>query len=125
PPDPAGVRPHRRPRPDPHPRRRLHLRPGTAGLLAAGHLPLPAQPLRPHRPPGPGLRPGPGGTGNSPAPGRGAGSGWLFFLVSSVCLAISACYEFVEWGAAVAFGQGAEEFLATQGDPWDTQSDMA
>jgi putative membrane protein len=53
------------------------------------------------------------------------GRGWLFFLVSAVCLAISACYEFVEWGAAVAFGQGAEEFLATQGDPWDTQSDMA
>ena len=53
------------------------------------------------------------------------GRGWLFFLVASVCLAISACYEFVEWGAAVAFGQGAEEFLATQGDPWDTQSDMA
>lgn len=53
-----------------------------------------------------------------------AGRGWLFFLVASVCLAISACYEFVEWGAALALGQGAEEFLATQGDPWDTQSDM-
>lgn len=53
------------------------------------------------------------------------GRGWLFFLVSCVCLAISACYELIEWGAAVAFGQGAEEFLATQGDPWDTQSDMA
>jgi putative membrane protein len=53
------------------------------------------------------------------------GRGWLFFLVSCVALAISACYEFVEWGAALAFGQGAEEFLATQGDPWDTQADMA
>lgn len=53
------------------------------------------------------------------------GRGWLFFLVSSVCLAISAVYEFIEWGAAVAFGQGAEAFLGTQGDPWDTQSDMA
>ena len=52
-------------------------------------------------------------------PGR-----WLFFLVSSVCLAISAMYEFIEWGAAVALGQGADEFLATQGDPFDTQSDM-
>lgn len=50
--------------------------------------------------------------------------GWLFFLVSSVCLAISAMYEFIEWGAAVALGQGADEFLATQGDPFDTQSDM-
>lgn len=53
------------------------------------------------------------------------GRGWLLFLVCCVALAISACYEFLEWGAAVAFGQGAEEFLATQGDPWDTQSDMA
>ena len=25
----------------------------------------------------------------------------------------------------VALGQGADEFLGTQGDPWDTQSDMA
>ena len=29
------------------------------------------------------------------------------------------------WGAAVALGQGADDFLGTQGDPWDTQSDMA
>ncbi len=49
----------------------------------------------------------------------------LFFLVSCVCLAGSAAYEFVEWGAAVALGQGADAFLGTQGDPWDTQSDMA
>ena len=51
--------------------------------------------------------------------------GWLFFLVCCVCLAISAVYELIEWGAAVAMGQGAVEFLGTQGDPWDTQSDMA
>ena len=25
---------------------------------------------------------------------------------------------------ALALGQGADEFLGTQGDPWDTQSDM-
>ena len=49
---------------------------------------------------------------------------WLFFLVTCVCLAISACYEFIEWGAALALGQGADEFLATQGDPFDTQADM-
>ena len=53
------------------------------------------------------------------------GRGWLFFIVSCICLAISAVYELVEWGAAVALGQGAEAFLGTQGDPWDTQSDMA
>lgn len=51
--------------------------------------------------------------------------GWLFTLVTAVCLAISALYEFIEWGAAVALQQGADEFLATQGDPFDTQSDMA
>jgi putative membrane protein len=53
-----------------------------------------------------------------------AQSKMLNFLVVCVVLAISATYEFVEWGAAVALGQGADEFLGTQGDPWDTQSDM-
>jgi putative membrane protein len=51
--------------------------------------------------------------------------GWLFVLVTATCLAISAIYELIEWGAAVAIGQGADEFLGTQGDPWDTQKDMA
>jgi putative membrane protein len=51
--------------------------------------------------------------------------GWLFVVDTAVCLAISALYELIEWGAAVALGQGAEEFLGTQGDPWDTQKDMA
>lgn len=50
---------------------------------------------------------------------------WLAVLVVSACLAISACYELIEWAAAVLLGQGADEFLGTQGDPWDTQSDMA
>jgi len=49
---------------------------------------------------------------------------WLFFLVTAVCLAISAAYELFEWGAAVSLGSGADAFLATQGDPWDTQWDM-
>jgi len=49
---------------------------------------------------------------------------WLFFLVTAVCLAVSACYEFVEWGAAVAGGSAADAFLGTQGDVWDTQWDM-
>jgi putative membrane protein len=46
------------------------------------------------------------------------------FLVVCIVMAISASYELVEWGAAVWLGQGADEFLGTQGDPWDTQSDM-
>lgn len=50
--------------------------------------------------------------------------GWLFTVVTAVALAISAIYELIEWGAAVALGAGADEFLATQGDPWDTQKDM-
>ena len=49
---------------------------------------------------------------------------WLFFLVSSVCLALSACYEFLEWWAALIGGEAAEAFLGTQGDVWDTQWDM-
>lgn len=48
----------------------------------------------------------------------------LGFLVVCVVLAISATYELVEWGAAIWLGKGADEFLGTQGDPWDTQSDM-
>jgi putative membrane protein len=48
----------------------------------------------------------------------------LGFLAVCVVLAISATYELIEWAAAVALGQGADEFLGTQGDPWDTQSDM-
>lgn len=58
---------------------------------------------------------------------RGAfvrGRRMLAFLVLCVVLAISASYELVEWAAALALGQGADEFLGTQGDPWDTQSDM-
>ncbi|MGA0610452.1 DUF2238 domain-containing protein [Caldimonas sp. KR1-144] len=55
---------------------------------------------------------------------RLARGGWLFTLVTAVCLAISALYELIEWGAAAALGQGADEFLGTQGDPFDTQKDM-
>jgi putative membrane protein len=49
---------------------------------------------------------------------------WLFFIVTCVCLAVSACYEFIEWWAAVIGGEAAESFLGTQGDVWDTQWDM-
>ena len=52
-------------------------------------------------------------------PGR-----WLFFLVTCVCLAISAFYEMLEWWTALLAGSGADAFLATQGDVWDTQWDM-
>ena len=50
--------------------------------------------------------------------------GWLFFLVASVCLAFSACYEFFEWWSAVIGGSAADDFLGSQGDVWDSQWDM-
>ena len=46
------------------------------------------------------------------------------FLSGCAALAVSAMYELVEWWAALALGQGADQFLGTQGDPWDTQADM-
>ncbi|MGH8129341.1 MAG: DUF2238 domain-containing protein [Steroidobacteraceae bacterium] len=49
---------------------------------------------------------------------------WLGFLTVMTCLAISAMYEFLEWGVSVAAGIAAEQFLATQGDIWDTHWDM-
>lgn len=52
------------------------------------------------------------------------GKRWLAFLVICVVMTISAVYELIEWAAALAMGQGADEFLGTQGDIWDTQSDM-
>lgn len=48
----------------------------------------------------------------------------LSFIVICIVMAISAGYELIEWAAALSLGQGAEEFLGTQGDEWDTQSDM-
>jgi putative membrane protein len=51
--------------------------------------------------------------------------GWLSFIVVSICLAISAAYELLEWRVSVATGSAGDAFLGTQGDPWDTQEDMA
>jgi putative membrane protein len=49
---------------------------------------------------------------------------WIPFVVISVCLAISASYEFIEWWTTLLSGSASTEFLATQGDVWDTQADM-
>jgi putative membrane protein len=51
--------------------------------------------------------------------------GWLAYLVFSVCLAISALYELLEWSVAELTGTAADAFLGSQGDVWDTQKDMA
>ena len=76
-----------------------HLAQGFVPALAAREILLRKTPLRP--------------------------GGWLFILVVCVCLAVSAAYELIEWGVAEASGDEAVAFLATQGDPWDTQKDMA
>jgi putative membrane protein len=51
--------------------------------------------------------------------------GWrTFFLVCLVCLAGGALYEILEWWLAVLVRRDASQFLAMQGDQWDTQWDM-
>ena len=49
---------------------------------------------------------------------------WIPFLTVVVCMAISMCYEFLEWFVSIASGSSGDSFLGTQGDVWDTQSDM-
>jgi putative membrane protein len=53
-----------------------------------------------------------------------ARKGWLFPVTVSICLAISAFYELIEWWVALLSGEAADSFLGTQGYVWDTQSDM-
>jgi putative membrane protein len=50
--------------------------------------------------------------------------GWLNFLIVCTCLAISAVYELIEWAVALVLGETSDSFLGTQGDTWDTQTDM-
>lgn len=50
--------------------------------------------------------------------------GWLFLIVTSICLSFSAFYEMIEWWTALLSEEAAEAFLGTQGDAWDTQWDM-
>lgn len=49
-----------------------------------------------------------------------AGFFGLFFV-----MAVAAAYEIIEWQYAVIVGgENAEDFLGSQGDPWDAQKDM-
>jgi putative membrane protein len=50
---------------------------------------------------------------------------WRNLFIISVCLGFSAFYELLEWAVAIIAGGSSEDFLATQGYEWDTQSDMA
>ena len=52
------------------------------------------------------------------------GKGWLTFIIVSISLAISAFYELIEWFVSINTGESGDAFLGTQGDIWDTQSDM-
>lgn len=90
--------------------RSLHLCESAAGRLGARRLPFLPESLRPTRASGPRIHPG------HPHPEilvrrlslRGTA---LFILTVSVCLAFSACYEFIEWWTALATGEGASAFL--------------
>lgn len=49
---------------------------------------------------------------------------WMAALVVFSCLGVAALYELVEFAAAMIFKTGADEFLGSQGDVWDTQKDI-
>jgi len=53
-----------------------------------------------------------------------ANQGFFNFIIVAICLAISAAYEWLEWGVSLCTGDGSDAFLGTQGYVWDTQSDM-
>ncbi|MHC4104081.1 MAG: DUF2238 domain-containing protein [Planctomycetota bacterium] len=50
--------------------------------------------------------------------------GWLWAIVISFCLAMSAVYELIEWLIVLVAEDEGVIFLATQGDAWDAQKDM-
>ena len=50
---------------------------------------------------------------------------WSVVVLILMVLGLSAAYELLEWQTAVWTGSSADAFLGTQGDPWDTQWDMA
>ncbi len=53
-----------------------------------------------------------------------ANASFFNFIIVSLCLAISAAYEWIEWWVSITTGNGGDAFLGTQGYVWDTQSDM-
>jgi len=53
-----------------------------------------------------------------------ANTSYFNFIIVSICLAISAAYEWIEWWVSISIGEGGDTFLGTQGYVWDTQSDM-
>lgn len=49
---------------------------------------------------------------------------YLNFIIVSICIAISAAYEWIEWLVSIILNDKGDAFLGTQGYIWDTQSDM-
>ena len=50
---------------------------------------------------------------------------WGYFLPLDLTMSTSMLFELLEWATAVVFGDGASDYLGTQGDPWDAHKDMA
>lgn len=51
---------------------------------------------------------------------------WGYFLPLDLTMSTSMLYELIEWGVSVTIGgELAQDYLATQGDIWDSQKDMA
>jgi putative membrane protein len=48
----------------------------------------------------------------------------VFWICTSVALAVSAAYEIIEWQSAIWTPEAGKDFLGTQGDEWDAQKDM-
>lgn len=49
---------------------------------------------------------------------------FAIFLAVSVSLAISALYELIEYATLIFSVEGADDFVGSQGDPFDTQTDI-
>jgi putative membrane protein len=53
-----------------------------------------------------------------------AGSGWISFISFCICMATTSVYEIIEYMVCSIAGKNPTTFLGTQGDIWDSQSDM-
>jgi putative membrane protein len=49
---------------------------------------------------------------------------WVNLLSICVAQSASSFYELIEWLISALYGSAGDSFLGTQGDVWDTQSDM-
>jgi putative membrane protein len=52
------------------------------------------------------------------------GRNWISFLSFCICMATTSVYEIIEYLACSISGKNPASFLGTQGNAWDSQSDM-